>query len=178
MVETALIFDANNLMYRAYHRFNSFTDVSGRPTSVIYGVPFVVEAQVRKFQPDLVIAVFDGARSKHRLKICPDYKGSRVQKLDFDKEDFLRQKEEVMEGLYNLGVSVVHNPDQEADDMIYSVVKLLQKQRVGTIIIISSDKDFNQLATTKDVVIYNRSEERRVGKECRSRWSPYHLQTL
>ena len=23
-------------------------------------------------------------------------------------------------------------------------------------------------------VIYARSEERRVGKECRSRWSPYH----
>ena len=23
-------------------------------------------------------------------------------------------------------------------------------------------------------VIYVRSEERRVGKECRSRWSPYH----
>ena len=24
------------------------------------------------------------------------------------------------------------------------------------------------------VVVFNRSEERRVGKECRSRWSPYH----
>ena len=24
------------------------------------------------------------------------------------------------------------------------------------------------------IVIGNRSEERRVGKECRSRWSPYH----
>ena len=24
------------------------------------------------------------------------------------------------------------------------------------------------------IVIYLRSEERRVGKECRSRWSPYH----
>ena len=24
------------------------------------------------------------------------------------------------------------------------------------------------------VVVINRSEERRVGKECRSRWSPYH----
>ena len=23
-------------------------------------------------------------------------------------------------------------------------------------------------------VLYQRSEERRVGKECRSRWSPYH----
>ena len=24
------------------------------------------------------------------------------------------------------------------------------------------------------VYLYSRSEERRVGKECRSRWSPYH----
>src|SRR6201986_5519459 len=24
-------------------------------------------------------------------------------------------------------------------------------------------------------IVVNRSEERRVGKECRSRWSPYHL---
>ena len=28
--------------------------------------------------------------------------------------------------------------------------------------------------TTLARVIANRSEERRVGKECRSRWSPYH----
>ena len=27
---------------------------------------------------------------------------------------------------------------------------------------------------TKKRVKKNRSEERRVGKECRSRWSPYH----
>ena len=25
-----------------------------------------------------------------------------------------------------------------------------------------------------EILEYNRSEERRVGKECRSRWSPYH----
>ena len=25
-----------------------------------------------------------------------------------------------------------------------------------------------------DIYGYDRSEERRVGKECRSRWSPYH----
>ena len=25
-----------------------------------------------------------------------------------------------------------------------------------------------------NALIYGRSEERRVGKECRSRWSPYH----
>ena len=29
-------------------------------------------------------------------------------------------------------------------------------------------------ATGCEVVVVTRSEERRVGKECRSRWSPYH----
>ena len=33
------------------------------------------------------------------------------------------------------------------------------------------DYDFRKPAA---IVIGNRSEERRVGKECRSRWSPYH----
>ena len=32
---------------------------------------------------------------------------------------------------------------------------------------------FNTLLTLK-VMLASRSEERRVGKECRSRWSPYH----
>ena len=26
----------------------------------------------------------------------------------------------------------------------------------------------------QDIILMDRSEERRVGKECRSRWSPYH----
>ena len=30
------------------------------------------------------------------------------------------------------------------------------------------------IAETERKVHYGRSEERRVGKECRSRWSPYH----
>src|SRR5712692_523319 len=31
-----------------------------------------------------------------------------------------------------------------------------------------------RLFTTSLLLKFNRSEERRVGKECRSRWSPYH----
>ena len=34
--------------------------------------------------------------------------------------------------------------------------------------------DFGYLGVAKDEVEAVRSEERRVGKECRSRWSPYH----
>ena len=43
---------------------------------------------------------------------------------------------------------------------------------------ISTIDSFNQYSDTKvnleDISQLNRSEERRVGKECRSRWSPYH----
>ena len=46
-------------------------------------------------------------------------------------------------------------------------------KRLGVEAVITADKEVLQAA---DKVIFPgvRSEERRVGKECRSRWSPYH----
>ena len=40
----------------------------------------------------------------------------------------------------------------------------------------SMDKGFDGVVVAHgtDTMTYTRSEERRVGKECRSRWSPYH----
>ena len=38
----------------------------------------------------------------------------------------------------------------------------------------SSVQEFWRTDDTFRASIANRSEERRVGKECRSRWSPYH----
>ena len=40
-----------------------------------------------------------------------------------------------------------------------------------TILIIEDDEDIRE---SVKILLENRSEERRVGKECRSRWSPYH----
>ena len=45
--------------------------------------------------------------------------------------------------------------------------------------LLSNDSGVAFIVKTKEGTIYhagdlNRSEERRVGKECRSRWSPYH----
>ena len=35
-------------------------------------------------------------------------------------------------------------------------------------------KEAKKLSDAREVEFFERSEERRVGKECRSRWSPYH----
>ena len=41
-------------------------------------------------------------------------------------------------------------------------------------LVCNSDEGEPGTCKDRDLLRYNRSEERRVGKECRSRWSPYH----
>ena len=47
---------------------------------------------------------------------------------------------------------------KEIDEIDDSIIRLFEKR----------------MEVCKNVAEYKRSEERRVGKECRSRWSPYH----
>ena len=44
---------------------------------------------------------------------------------------------------------------------------------IGAIVNIKGKKTHSTVKNALEIVA-NRSEERRVGKECRSRWSPYH----
>ena len=53
-----------------------------------------------------------------------------------------------------------------------------QRRPVRRALLSVSDKagivEFAQALSARGVELLSRSEERRVGKECRSRWSPYH----
>src|SRR3712207_7120222 len=51
-----------------------------------------------------------------------------------------------------------------ADDQHDLVARILERAQLGE----------HHAVTEVDVRARRRSEERRVGKECRSRWSPYH----
>ena len=57
------------------------------------------------------------------------------------------------------------------------VFKLCVQYRMrDTLLIVAGDCGFGfeKRESYENMVRRNRSEERRVGKECRSRWSPYH----
>ena len=44
----------------------------------------------------------------------------------------------------------------------------------GTVKWFSNSKGYGFISDENGKDVFVRSEERRVGKECRSRWSPYH----
>ena len=52
-------------------------------------------------------------------------------------------------------------------ETFYEVIIIMSKE-------ICNDCDSTEMARKEDFCKRSRSEERRVGKECRSRWSPYH----
>ena len=55
-------------------------------------------------------------------------------------------------------------------DELEKIVDKFEKQGLDVTLI--TGKDYNVFGLVGDTT--KRSEERRVGKECRSRWSPYH----
>ena len=59
-------------------------------------------------------------------------------------------------------------------DMTPRRVQQLTKEGVIAAVKEGNANRYDLLPTIQRYIRYLRSEERRVGKECRSRWSPYH----
>ena len=63
------------------------------------------------------------------------------------------------------------------DFKIYSFLEVNMKININEDICdfkLVSSKDVKEINSVCHIFNSSRSEERRVGKECRSRWSPYH----
>ena len=76
-----------------------------------------------------------------------------------------------------VGVSAISSDITERKQAEDTLVKT--KDRLSNIILASNDGNWDWNLVTNDLFFDDqyyemRSEERRVGKECRSRWSPYH----
>jgi len=69
-------------------------------------------------------------------------------------------------------VNILLVDDHPAKLMAYEVI--LQDLGENLIKATSGKDALEQLLRNEVAVVLVRSEERRVGKECRSRWSPYH----
>lgn len=159
--KTLVIFDGNHLAYRAYYKFTNLRTLDDFKTSLIYGMPFIAESLIRRLSPNEVVVAFDGTRSLYRLGILPNYK-NREKKLGFDAENFHKQKDIGRELFMALGLKIVYDKDEEADDIIAMVARRYSIKG-WNVIIASGDKDFNQLIIDKDkgqgsITVYNPSK--------------------
>src|SRR5690348_17794324 len=68
--------------------------------------------------------------------------------------------------------SDVCSSDLECRHRLPSLVRLQVTEQVPPDVGVPAEGDLRQCFL--NAVLAERSEERRVGKECRSRWSPYH----
>ncbi len=146
-----LVIDGNNLLHRAYHKFKSMKSRSGTKSSMAFGFPFILKSLIQQQKPSDVLVVFDGGRHKERLNVLPNYKDRDEDrdKRGFDKDDFVSQQKDVKKILTCLGIPFVSKKDYEADDIIWLYARKYKRVENGSVVIVSTDKDFNQLLSSK-----------------------------
>lgn len=152
-----LVIDGNNNLYRAYYKFTGYKSFDGEPTGCTYGFVMMTLGLLRKFKPKEVYVALDSGRSPYRLKIHPDYKAKRENKISFDAEAFYAQRDTLIKLLPLMGIPVIYHKGHrvEGDDIVYSLRK---KFITKPFTIISRDKDFNQLIN-KNTSVYDSKDQ-------------------
>lgn len=147
-----LIIDSNNYFYRGVVSFGAKQEDS---YTIVYNFFRNIRATVEHFQPDNLFFALEG-HPIHRYSLYPEYKATRIIKEASDKKNtkqrFMEEAKIIVDLLKYLPCSVVHHSKFEADDIIYTLV---QDLNIDENIIVSTDDDYHQLLTLKNVAVYN-----------------------
>lgn len=166
-----LIFDSNSLIHRAFHALPPLTTKEGEQVGAVYGFLLTFFRVIKDFSPGYTAAAFDYPAPTFRHKEYKEYKAKRPPA----PPDLYKQIPKVKEVLEAFGVPIFEKEGFEADDIIGTLAKLVQRKQVLPkieTIIISGDLDTLQLIDEntrvymlrrgiKDTVLYNKEE---VGK--------------
>ena len=149
MIKNYYILDCSNLLYRSFYGIKPMYTSSGIPVNALYGFCKTLLKIIKEQPVDHLIAACDG-KSTHRKLLWAEYKAHRSETPDELKiqkkllEIFLKEAE----------ITVYHDLEYEADDLIAGFVEEYSKNPHNNITIVSSDKDFHQLLRPS-VCMYN-----------------------
>jgi len=155
-----LLIDGQNYAYRAFYAYSKLRH-KGKQVGMIYGMPSMIGGLLKKFKPCTAIICWESDQySEHRLKVHPEYKKRKDGRKLMDYQSFLDQKKNVQIALGKLGIAQVYIPGLEGDDVIYKMSRLAPSKGFKEIIIVSGDKDFNQLIELDgSVKVYNENKK-------------------
>ncbi len=149
MVQNILL-DGHNLAYRCLLTpgLSNIRDEKGRLTGMIVGFLGALSALKKRHPEASLYVAWDGS-SKRRKSVYGDYQAKRehpsFERNGFDQLAYLK------EILSVLGVYQVFNAEEEADDVLASLVRGSLNGQEN--LIFSTDRDFLQLVTSTTMVL-------------------------
>ena len=162
MPKKIAVIDGNSLMHRAYHAVPPTMNApDGTPTNAVFGFCSMLFKFIEIARPDGIVCAFDAGKPKFRMEALEQYKAQRPP-----MDDELRCQFPVIESLLEaMNIPVVKVQGWEGDDILGTVAARDEARGYETLLV-SGDKDVNQLVTdlthvvtTKkgitDVVIYD-----------------------
>lgn len=150
-----VLFDGNYLLHRVLHlpTYRRLRSPLGVYTGGVYGVLSSVSAVVSDIQVTKAVYVWDGAHSKRRERLYPEYKKGRpkIDDPDFDYHgEFKRSRNCLNKLLPQLGIRTLRLKDREADDVLYHLKrKICSGDSSAWVVVISDDRDLLQLISKK-----------------------------
>ncbi len=148
-MKSLYVIDASGYLYRSYHAIQNLTNKKGESTNALYGFIRSIMKLQKDFQPEHLVAVFDGPRGiEKREKIYPAYKAQRAAM----PEDLKYQIGWAQEFCDLAGIPKLVIPLVEADDTMGSVAKWAADQG-ATVYLCTSDKDLCQLVDDTVLVL-------------------------
>jgi len=144
-----ILIDGNAIIHRSYHALPPLTTKSGELVNAVYGFASTILSVVQKFQPDYIIATFDLAGPTFRHEEYKEYKATRVKAPD----ELYAQIDRVKEVVRAMNIPILEKQGFEADDVIGTVIKYVEKNN-GQMenIIVTGDLDTLQLVNEKTKV--------------------------
>ena len=134
------IVDGSSYFYRAYFAVSALSTSQGLPTNAIFGFSNMLLKLIRDFKPEYLAIAFDTPKPSFRNQIYQEYKANR-EEMPTDLQEQIPYIKKVVEAF-----EIPHFEKEgfEADDIIATVARTLEKQK-WDVVIISGDKDLMQL---------------------------------
>jgi DNA polymerase I len=160
-----LAVDGDNLAHRAWHALpKSIKGGDGLPGNAIVGFTNMLLSVWEAEKPRTVFVGFDFVgEPTYRNELLPEYQAGR--EFPFELTNQLDRLPELVEAL---GFAWAKGAGYEADDFLAAAVAAEESRRGGTALVLTTDRDLFQLASSKTTVLRPRkgvSEIDRVGPD-------------
>jgi DNA polymerase I len=139
--KTFLLIDGHAVIYRAFYAIRNLTDKQGKLINAIYGFSRILLKTIQDYEPEYIAVTFDHKGKTFRHKDFKEYKANRSEMPD----ELKPQIEEIKKFVESMNIPQFEKSGYEADDLIGTISKILDKNHQVLTVIVTGDRDTFQL---------------------------------